>query len=491
MGLRHRSIRLRVGLLIALPVLCLLALYGFVAGITLGSAVTQQHARSLKNDLADPVAAFQTQLATERHFALLSLANPTNTQVASALGLQESKTQQVLAALNSALTAPAVTSYASASEKAAIATLRDLASMSNLSAIRGRVADDAISIRAALAEYDSVINAGYQVIDEALGQQANVDLVTQAMAVINLDRAASAAGEEWDLLTADIAQAKFPDADRLVFSALANQRQTLVANTIPQLNAPYSQLMASHVTPAVTSAMNAAEAAVINTSWRRGPAPAAVTGANATFIGYETTLGKSLAASGTALQNQASHDADVVILELILAAGLGLLGTIASIALSLVIGRSLIRQLRELRQSALTLAHEKLPSVITQLRAGEPVDLAEYAPDETPSANEIEQVQQAFAVVQQTAVQSAVDEARLRRGISDVFRNLAGRSQSLLHRQLTLLDGMERRATEPDELENLFRIDHLTTRMRLARGRPDHPVRRGSGPRLAPAGPAG
>ena len=73
-----------------------------------------------------------------------------------------------------------MTSNASAAEKAAITTLRDLASMSNLSAIRGRVADDAISIRAALADYDSVINAGYQVIDEALGQQANVDLVTQA-----------------------------------------------------------------------------------------------------------------------------------------------------------------------------------------------------------------------------------------------------------------------------------------------------------------------
>ena len=54
----------------------------------------------------------------------------------------------------------------------------------------------------------------------------------------------------------------------------------------------------------------------------------------------------------------------------------------------------------------------------------------------------------------------------LRRGISDVFRNLARRSQSLLHRQLALLDGMERRASGPEELEDLFRIDHLTTRMR-------------------------
>ncbi len=57
-------------------------------------------------------------------------------------------------------------------------------------------------------------------------------------------------------------------------------------------------------------------------------------------------------------------------------------------------------------------------------------------------------------------------EARLRKGISDIFRNLARRSQSLLHRQLALLDTMERRADQPDELEDLFRIDHLTTRMR-------------------------
>ena len=100
-----------------------------------------------------------------------------------------------------------------------------------------------------------------------------------------------------DLLTADIAQAKFPDADRLVFSALANQRQALVANTIPQLNAPYNRLMASHVTPGVTAAMNAAEATVINTPWRRGPAPAAVTGANAMFIGYEVHARQVAAAS--------------------------------------------------------------------------------------------------------------------------------------------------------------------------------------------------
>ena len=101
-----------------------------------------------------------------------------------------------------------------------------------------------------------------------------------------------------------------------------------------------------------------------------------------------------------------------------------------------------------------------------RLRDGEDVDTSEDAPAVTAHTSEIRQVGEAFAAVRQTAVEAAVGEARLRRGISDIFRNLARRSQSLLHRQLALLDAMERRADQPDELEDLFRIDHLTTRMR-------------------------
>jgi hypothetical protein len=103
---------------------------------------------------------------------------------------------------------------------------------------------------------------------------------------------------------------------------------------------------------------------------------------------------------------------------------------------------------------------------VTRLAAGQDVDVSAEAPELPASSDEIGQVRQAFAAVQQTAVEAAVGQARLRQGISDIFRNLARRSQSLLHRQLALLDAMERRAREPEELEDLFRIDHLTTRMR-------------------------
>jgi signal transduction histidine kinase len=464
MGLRHRSIRLRVGILIVVPVLCLIGLYGFAASITLGSALTQAHAKTVRNYLLNPVDNFQTELAAERHLAVLNVASPMNAQLQSELGMQEASTQRALNALSAAVKSPQVADNASRGEQVAIVNL--LKSADNLTYVRSEVSEDAISITGTLAAYNAIVAAGFTVLDEGLDAQANVPLVTQALEVVNLDRALQTTLTESDLLTADMTQLKFPASDRIAFATLANQRQTLMNTTVPELVPEYRAFLDSSVTPAISSSLSTLEAAAIATPWRRGPPPAHLVAGMSTFGTYAKALETSLTRMGDNLQSKSQSNADTLFLELILAAGLGLLGTIASIALSLVIGRGLVSQLRELRESALTLAHEKLPDVITQLRAGQPVDVAEYAPGQVETSNEIEQVQHAFSVVQQTAIQSAVDEARLRRGISDVFRNLAGRSQSLLHRQLTLLDGMERRATEPDELEDLFRIDHLTTRMR-------------------------
>ncbi|HEY2642014.1 MAG TPA: nitrate- and nitrite sensing domain-containing protein [Streptosporangiaceae bacterium] len=443
--------------------LCLLGLYAFVVSITLGNAMAAARAKSIRIDVANPVTAFQVQLAAERHLALQLLANPTNTAAQSAFGQQESNTQRALNTLSLAMASPKVTANASGPELQAIATL--LTDAKRLSYIRGDVSSIAFTLPATVTAYDSIMDAGYVVLDEAIDQEPNAPLVTQALHVTSLDRALQTAVAESDLLAADIAQRKFPLADRTAFAGLASQRQSLLDTAVPELQPPYKSMVSSALTPALSDSLTALETQITTAPWRTG-VPASLTSAPATFMAYTKALGTALAAAAVTLQAQAQHQANTIFLQLILAGGAGLFGIIASIALSLVVGRRLVRQLRQLRESALTLAHEKLPSVISQLRAGQPVDVTEYEPGEISSSNEIDQVQHAFGVVQQTAVQSAVDEARLRRGISDVFRNLAGRSQSLLHRQLTLLDGMERRATEPDELEDLFRIDHLTTRMR-------------------------
>ncbi len=134
--------------------------------------------------------------------------------------------------------------------------------------------------------------------------------------------------------------------------------------------------------------------------------------------------------------------------------------------LSITTARALVAQLQRLRDAAHQLADERLPAVVERLQRGEKVDVAVEAPPLDFGSDEIGQVGQAFNAVQETAVRTAVEQAELRRNVRDVFLNLARRTQALVHRQVTLLDEMERRQEDADELEDLFRVDHLATRMR-------------------------
>jgi hypothetical protein len=60
---------------------------------------------------------------------------------------------------------------------------------------------------------------------------------------------------------------------------------------------------------------------------------------------------------------------------------------------------------------------------------------------------------------------AAADAAR-QHAMSELLVNLARRNQSLLNRQLTVITDLELREREPDVLEDLFRLDHLATRIR-------------------------
>jgi signal transduction histidine kinase len=79
-------------------------------------------------------------------------------------------------------------------------------------------------------------------------------------------------------------------------------------------------------------------------------------------------------------------------------------------------------------------------------------------------ATEIAQAEAAIASLQHTAAAAA--EVSLRDGLSQVFISLARRNQSLLQRQLRLIDALEQKASDPAALADLFSLDHLTTRMR-------------------------
>ena len=126
----------------------------------------------------------------------------------------------------------------------------------------------------------------------------------------------------------------------------------------------------------------------------------------------------------------------------------------------------LVRRLRRLREETLQAAETQLPELVERVRSGEAVDISSEMAVLDHGADEIGQVADAFNKAQQTAIAAAVDEAKTREGTKKVFLNIAHRSQVLVHRQLKALDEAERKQEDPDQLDMLFRLDHLSTRAR-------------------------
>jgi signal transduction histidine kinase len=141
-----------------------------------------------------------------------------------------------------------------------------------------------------------------------------------------------------------------------------------------------------------------------------------------------------------------------------------------AITSAIFVGRAITRPLRRLATAAHEVADEQLPSLVEALR-NPSEDGSVAVPVLTPvartSKDEVGDLAEAFASIQETAVSVAVEQSNLlRKGIGELFVNLARRNQSLLDRQIGFLDQLEAAETDPDALENLFKLDHLATRMR-------------------------
>jgi signal transduction histidine kinase len=463
MGFRLRSIRQRIFLLVLLPVLSLIGLYIFATSISAQNALSLTRAAAVKNAVQAPISAFLAQIDAERPMAMSYLSSPTGAHLAT-LEVQKSKTTTAAATLQAALTSANTSSHASVAEKQAISTL--LNDLSGLPALRSQIASQIIPKSRAFATYNSTVADSYQVLNEAISQQKNSTLATQGLAVNRMSRSAELLLQENALLVGDVAARSFPGADRQAFTELVGARRTLYNATLPDLNQPYRAYYQRAVTPMELGTLSTLENSVIASANTNGPPPVQPRAWQKAVTAVTGGLSRAGTQSAGQLTSLAQSDSSSTYLGLFLAGGLGLLAVIISVIVSFFIGRGLIRELATLRQSALELANERLPAVVERLAAGQDVDVAAEVPSLPASSDEIGQVRQAFLAVQQTAVEAAVGQAKLRRGVSDIFRNLARRSQSLLHRQLALLDAMERRAREPEELADLFRIDHLTTRMR-------------------------
>lgn len=151
---------------------------------------------------------------------------------------------------------------------------------------------------------------------------------------------------------------------------------------------------------------------------------------------------------------------------IVVAVAIGVL-LIMVLLITTAVARSLVQPLRRLRTEALEIAGHRLPDTVQRLReAGDTDDIPAIAPIGVLSRDEVGEVARAFDEVHREAVRLAGDEARLRSNVNAMFVNLSRRSQTLVERQLTLIEGLEQGEQDDQRLGNLFRLDHLATRMR-------------------------
>ncbi|MGN9838667.1 nitrate- and nitrite sensing domain-containing protein [Nonomuraea sp. H19] len=128
---------------------------------------------------------------------------------------------------------------------------------------------------------------------------------------------------------------------------------------------------------------------------------------------------------------------------------------------------SLVRPLRRLRAEALQVATTRLPETVRVLReSGDGAQIPEVPTVGVNTRDEIGEVARAFDEVHREAIRLAGDEAKLRANVNAMFVNLSRRSQTLVERQLQLIEGLEQGEEDEQRLANLFRLDHLATRMR-------------------------
>jgi signal transduction histidine kinase len=136
------------------------------------------------------------------------------------------------------------------------------------------------------------------------------------------------------------------------------------------------------------------------------------------------------------------------------------------------VARRITRRLRLLQEAARTVAYQRLPTVVNELRRAAP---GTVNPDEVanraagdiavPGSDEIADVAQAFRAVHREAVRVAGEEAVMRTNVADIFVHLSRREQKLVDAVLAQVDLVERDETDPDRLQQLYRLDHLATRM--------------------------
>jgi signal transduction histidine kinase len=175
----------------------------------------------------------------------------------------------------------------------------------------------------------------------------------------------------------------------------------------------------------------------------------------------ETQLATTILTRSQALEHDAINTA-------ILTSAVTAAAVLLVLLLTALVARSLVRPLRRLQADALEIAAVRLPAQVAAAASG--ADLGDGPPVVEPigvrSTDEIGRVARAFDQVHAEALRLAGNEAQLRSSLNAMFISLSRRSVPLIDKLARMIDSLEQNEDDPEQLADLFAMDHLVTRMR-------------------------
>ncbi|MEW2432375.1 nitrate- and nitrite sensing domain-containing protein [Micromonospora sp. NPDC047644] len=455
---RGTSIRTKVVALL----LSLVALWMFAAWVTLRDGFNLLGVQLLNSKVFVPSEPLLQELQVERRLTQAYLSSPEAAQ-RTALEAEHRKTTELAGAF-----ADSVRNWQVdiAGSSALDNQLRmTIAQVDTLEQTRAEVLDRKIDRIAAAEAYTDAIESIFQIYD-VTGSLDDKQIAGEAAALIQLNRMKELISQEDALLSGLFGNGRMSGAEYARYVALVGAERFVGEEARVRLADPDQRRYQQLVEGEAFTRLRAVQDSIIREGRPSTQLPVGAEQWRGTVEPALAEINDVVLDGGEGIVGRATGVAVMVVVRLVLATGLGLLAVIASVVVSITTARNLLRQLERLRQAAWQLADERLPRVVNRLGRGEEVDVATEAPPLEFGTDEIGQVGKAFNAVQETALRTAVEQADLRRNVREVFLSLARRTQALVHRQLTLLDAMERREHDAEELEDLFRVDHLATRMR-------------------------
>ena len=325
-----------------------------------------------------------------------------------------------------------------------------------------------------IQDYSAAISDFFTLDDEIALGSSDPTLATSVSALSAISRTEDEAAQERGILYAALIARQFePGAAQALTGAQSQQAADLTEfeSDLPAGQSEYTNtVVGTPVDQAATMEQQAiasgGNGGILTVASPAGfPSAAAAWNSDQTAAindirHVEQDVVNSVIGQSRALHSQATRtmlDTGIIVLAVLLFV----------LIITIVMARSMVLPLRKLRTGALEVAGLRLPETVRRMSEtdGEGVPL-DVEPIEVDSSDEIGEVARAFDQVHREALRLAANEAALRGNVNAMFMNLSRRSQSLVERQIRLIDDLEQGEQDPERLASLFQMDHLATRMR-------------------------